>query len=117
MSFLILNVTLGSSYTWYAVAGGNPAAPLEYSENGEWLNLVYSKGELILGVTVCYSAFRTADIPVSISSKFNRTKPAATFDLANSIYTFSDIRNQLGQSPDPLSLEDRGVLQLEKKQS
>jgi hypothetical protein len=116
-SYLILNVTLGSGYTWDAVAGGTSAAPPEYSESGEWLDLVYSNRELVLGVTVCYSAFRTADIPVSISSKFNRTEPAASFDLVNSIYTFSEIRNQLGQGPDPPSLEDRGVLQLERKPS
>ena len=67
-AYLILNVTLGSSYTWDAVAGGTPVAPPEYSQNGEWLDLVYSKGDLVLGVTVCYSAFRTADIPVLVSS-------------------------------------------------
>jgi hypothetical protein len=116
-AYLILNVTLGSSYTWDAVAGGTPVAPPEYSQNGEWLDLVYSKGDLVLGVTVCYSAFRTADIPVLVSSNFNRTEPAASFDLVNSMYTFSEIRNQLGQGPDPASLEDRGVLQLEKKPS
>jgi len=54
---------------------------------------------------------------VSISSNSNRTEPAATFDLVHSIYGFREIRDQLGQGPDALSLENRGVLRLEKRPS
>ena len=118
VSYLILNVTTGSKEQWAAVVGGGePIRPPEYSENGEWLNLVYSNPPLIFGVTLCFSAFRIADIPVSISSNYNRTEPAAYYDQSQSRYTFSNIRQQLGQGPDPAPLEERGILQLEKRPS
>lgn len=116
-SYLILNITLGSEETWAAITRGAPAAPPEYGESGEWLDLVYSKGSLVLGVTLCFSAFRTADIPVTISSPSNRTEPTTSFDFSKSIYEFSAIRKQLGQGPNTPHVEKRGVLQLEKSPS
>ena len=116
-SYLIMNITLGSEETWAAVTGGAPAFPPEYGQTGEWLDLVYSNGELIFGVTLCYSAFRTADIPISISSEYNRTEPTASFDFTASKYTFSGIREQLGQVSDDAPLWERGVLQLNKEPS
>jgi hypothetical protein len=116
-AYLALNVTLGSGYTWRAITDEpSPVAPPAYSENGEWLDLVYSNGGLILGVTLCYSAFDTADIPVLISSKTNRTEATTSFDFTNARYQFGAVRNQLGQETGQ-TLEERGVLQLEKSPS
>lgn len=115
-AYMILNVTHGSTAKWRAVIEGEgPVSPPAFSINGEWRNLVYSNADLVLGVTLCYSAFDTADISVSISSKQNRTEPTSSFDFKRSIYRFKDVRDLLGQGG--RSLDDRGVLSLERRPS
>lgn len=90
-AYLLLNVTLGETRDWQAVTE-NGAAPPAFSERGEWVDLAYSNGALVLSVTLCYSAFNTADIPVHISSPQNRTEPGPTYDLDQGQFHFDDIR-------------------------
>ena len=107
-AYLIINVTEGTLRTWEAVTEA-------YSASGEWLDLVYSDSMLILSVTLCYSSFDTADLPVKISSTANRTETTPTFDFNSSIYTFHALREQYGQHGNTLSLEQRGILMLDKQ--
>jgi hypothetical protein len=109
-AYLLLNVTLGNSTNWQAVTE-KIANPPAYSERGEWVDLVYSGGTLVLSITLCYSAFDTADIPVHISSPENRTEPGPAFDLNQGQFHFDAIRRQLGQTGSD-ALVDRGVLGL-----
>jgi hypothetical protein len=115
-AYLILNYTLGDPSDWLAVTQ-TAAAPPAYSERGEWIDLVYSDGSLVLSVSLCYSAFDTADIPVYISSAENRTEPGPTFDLNKGQFHFDAIRKQLGQSGPNDTLADRGVLSLQSQRN
>ena len=118
-AYLIVNVTKGAGSTWRAVTensgSGTGATPPQYSTSGEWLDLIYSNGALILSVTLCYSSFDTADLPVSIFSRANRTETTPIFDFNSSRYTFGALREQYGQFGSHMSLEQRGVLQLDKQ--
>ena len=113
-AYLVFNVTAGSPDTWRAVTGsdGVPHSPPQFSQHGEWLDLLYSNGKLILSVSLCYSAFDTADLSVRISSRTNRTEPSVSFNFDKNIYAFGGIRKQMGQSIPIGSPDDRGILQL-----
>lgn len=118
-AYLMVNVTKGGPSTWRAVtevsSSGSGVKPPQYSTSGEWLDLIYSNGELVLSVTLCYSSFDTANLPVKISSTANRTETIPIFDFDSSTYTFDALRQQYGQYGNKLSLEQRGVLKLEKQ--
>jgi hypothetical protein len=110
-AYFFLNVTLGDTTNWRAVTQMT-ANPPNFSSHGEWLDLVYSDASLILSVTVCYSAFQTADIPVTISSTGNRTEPFPTYNLSTTLYHFDQVRKQLGQDRSTQSNQERGILNL-----
>lgn len=118
-AYLMVNVTKGSASTWQAVTErvgpDSGVKPPQYSTNGEWLDLIYSNGALVLSVSLCYSSFDTADLPVKIISSANRTENTPVFDFDASIYTFNALRKQYGQYSDSLSPEQRGVLRLDKQ--
>ena len=118
-AYLMVNITKGAASTWRAVteasSSGSGVRPPKYSTSGEWLDLVYSNGALVLSVTLCYSSFDTADLPVKISSTANRTETTPVFDFDSSTYTFDALREQYGQYGDTLSPEQRGVLRLDKQ--
>ena len=118
-AYLMLNVTKGPGSTWSAVTDPvsieSGVKPPEYSTNGEWLDLIYSNGALVLSVTLCYSSFDTADLPVNISSNANRTESSPVFNFDTSMYTFDSLREQYGQYRDSMSLEQRGLLNLDKR--
>jgi hypothetical protein len=115
-AYLLLNVTSGSFDTWRAVVGGSQSPPF-YEFRGEWLDLIYSNGALVLSVTLCYSAFDIADLPVKITSKDNRTEPTPSFNFTGSLYTFSGVRTLLGQYKTSMTPEQRGILSLEPRSS
>ena len=118
-AYLMVNVTKGTSSIWRAVteasSSGSGVKPPQYSTSGEWLDLIYSNGALVLSVTLCYSSFDTADLPVKISSTANRTETTPIFDFDSSTYTFNALREQYGQYGNTLSPEQRGVLRLDKQ--
>lgn len=118
-AYLIVNVTKGGDSTWRAVteisSSGSGVKPPQYSTSGEWLNLIYSNGELVLSVTLCYSSFDTANLPVNIVSTTNRTESTPIFDFESSTYTFDALREQYGQYGNTSSPEQRGVLRLNKQ--
>lgn len=85
-------------------------------ERGEWLDLTFSNSSIVISASICYAAFDLADVDVSISSQSNRTESRLEpiFDQKTSTYTFNELRYAMGQDRS-LSLEKRGILQLEKR--
>lgn len=122
-AYLILNVTRGSAAEWAAAAqavNDNPTvnatiSPSQYSSRQEWLDLIWANGDLVLSVSLCYTAFDTADIPIAMSSKANRTEPDPYYDFGTLTYNYGAVREQLGQYDSQISLEERGLLQLNKQ--
>ncbi|KAH8891460.1 hypothetical protein GQ53DRAFT_746570 [Thozetella sp. PMI_491] len=114
-AYLAVNITeVGSRDSEVALS------PLGYTERGEWLDLVFSN-RAVISISLCYSAFSQADIPVHISSNVNRTETIPTFNFATQKYEFHDLRHQMGQPPEgdgdrnsstPLSPQDRGLLDM-----
>ena len=115
-AYLVLNVSLGSQQNWQAVTETG-ATPPSFSEHGEWRDLVYSGSSLVLSLTLCYSAFDTADIPVTIVSESNRTEPLPTYPLSDRRYRFDAVRKQLGQYRSRQTLAERGLLELQRQRS
>ncbi|KAI4187076.1 MAG: hypothetical protein L6R41_003060 [Letrouitia leprolyta] len=114
-AYLLLNVTAGDSEEWAAVTEAGPTRPPYFSKTNEWMDLIYSKGHLILSSTLCYAAYDSADIPVNITSTANRTEPEPVFDSKLQRYTFSDYRKQLGQGIRKTALNERQILALDKQ--
>ena len=69
-------------------------------------------------ISICYSAWSTADLEVNLRSATVRSEPVAYWSSDHGIYTKPDVHEQLGElanrSP---SLEARGILELEEKTS
>lgn len=116
--YLVLNNTLGTSnYSWPRVLPDPGIAVAESSqERGEWLDLTYSNGSVIISASICYAAFDFADIEVSISSQSNRTESRfePVFDQDTSVYTFHELRHSMGQDRS-LPVDRRGILELAKR--
>jgi hypothetical protein len=111
--YLILNNTLNNyPYTMGEIGVANSS-----HERGEWLDMSYWDGSAIISASVCYAAFDFADIDVRISSQSNRTESRLepVFDRETSAYTFTELRNAMGQDRS-LSIDERSILELEKRQ-
>ena len=113
-AYLVVNVTDGTPEEWRSVAEQAPRSTPFFNKNGEWIDLIYSNGHLVLSATLCYAAFDTADIPVEISGNQNRTEPQPTFDHKTERYKFTEYRHQLGQNTGSLSRAQRQTLELKK---
>jgi hypothetical protein len=113
-AYLVLNVTRADVFF-------DPIGRiLDYTQQNEWQNVQCNNGTMNLSVTLCYSAFDTADLVVSISSTQGRKEPGRVLNFETGAYTFESVREQLGQpweSGFMIDLEGRGVLQLENRQS
>jgi hypothetical protein len=125
-AYLALNMTLVDPSVFIHLNGEihDIQSTPSYSERGEWLDLTYSNSStsnssVVLSVSLCYSAFNHAQIPVKISSQSNRTEPVATFGNAKSFvdfgYQFDAIRQQLGQYRNHQTNKERGVLDLKSQ--
>lgn len=132
-SYMILNLTSGNILSDFFISSDNlteitsPGLELKsLSGRDEWLDLEFPV-EMVSGtedsdsyrisVTVCYTGFDSADLPVTAVSKTNRTEPEPKFS-ATSYYSFDAVRRQLGQRPDGTwtsgDFEGRGILELQK---
>ncbi|KAL5316380.1 hypothetical protein ACEPPN_015425 [Leptodophora sp. 'Broadleaf-Isolate-01'] len=134
-AYLAINISSGTEAEWlspplsqepaeYATLVGPGYPPLAYSNHGEWLDLVFnSDASLRLSVSLCYTAFDTADLDIAMSGPQNRTEPVPSYDIATSGYTYGAIREQYGQFPDGQvsydsdSVTARGILSLKKRAS
>ncbi|KAL9615854.1 MAG: hypothetical protein Q9160_009205 [Pyrenula sp. 1 TL-2023] len=136
-SYMVLNLTSGRD--WNVVDDGSaddPTAnitsagmkPTSLSGRGEWLDLDfpvldpdYANDKYRLSVSICYTGYDSADIPVKVLSTVNRTEPGPTFDTKTNQYRFDRIRAQLGQQPNGdwsfTDFTDRGIMKLEKLDS
>ena len=69
-------------------------------------------------VSLCYSAWTTADINVDMHSTRNRSEPISHWSPGRGYYTVPDVHEQMGESSgENLSAESRGILKLAKKPS
>ena len=131
--YIAVNVSNGGVEDWMNVLSNEEAgfggfvgpgmAPLLYSAHGEWLDLFFTPdGSLKLSISMCYAAFDTADRNVTISSTTNRTEPSPSYNDKTFKYTYSRVRQQLGQ-PNTLSphdsdtISERGIMSLHKRSS
>jgi hypothetical protein len=123
-AYLVFNVSAGGWELWQEAFMQQAVLPMPVPDGrpvDEWQHFLLPWG-LSFSATLCYSAFDTADIPVSITTttRRNRTEPEPAFNFATRRYTFTDIRRQYGQGADATDdpqqeLERRGVLQLERQ--
>ena len=71
-----------------------------------------------LNVSLCYTAWDAAVVPVHAYSHTNRSEPIADFNQSSSTYQFDEVRNQLNHSNgSTVSRDDRRILTLEDQDS
>ena len=136
-AYLVVNVSSGSELGWasviseedsrYGAVKGPGTSPLSWGAHGaqnEWYDLIYADdASLNLSVSLCYTAFDTADLNVAITSMQNRSEPAPTYNVIRNSYNYSLVRRQLGQadngivSYDTDDFDSRGILSLENRSS
>lgn len=68
-------------------------------------------------ISICYSAWATADLEVNMRSSSNRSEPIAFWSSDSGYYTKPNVHRQLGDVDDTASIESRGILELEEKPS
>ncbi|KAL2394769.1 hypothetical protein ABEF93_004833 [Exophiala dermatitidis] len=119
-AYLILNLTTGSQAQWAKQLPSDQNAldhpPEGYRDRDEWVDILYSSGTLALSITLCYTSFATANLPVLMSSNMNRTEPIPPYEKSTSSYKYDNVRMQLGQNNNTVhslpTPEERGVLTL-----
>ena len=135
-AYMVINVSSGSATEWaQAIPGEDPnlglfrgsgTTPLGYGvhgQNNEWYDLIYSEdARLNLSVSVCYTAFDTADLRVSIESSSNHSDTVPTWNERMKVFDYSDIRRQFGQEVDGTvtysnDSKARNILSLQKRES
>ncbi|KAE9367389.1 hypothetical protein N431DRAFT_416001 [Stipitochalara longipes BDJ] len=123
MGFLYLAINASTTYTYPAPVNFTTGL-IANETHGEWEELVwhyYDPGSwnaslsTTLSLSLCLTAFDTADIPVQISGSQNRSEPSPTWNGAQ--MDFSNIREQLGQSSRSTTLIQRGILSISPKAS
>ena len=69
-------------------------------------------------VSICYSAWTTANLNVDMFSETNRSEPITHWNHSQGYYTIPDVHSQMGEIDEPTnSLKSRGVLELAEKTS
>lgn len=69
-------------------------------------------------VSLCYSAWDTADLEVDIYSNRNRSEPITHWSASQGYFTVPDVHYQMGENQNrKTSIESRGILQLAQKSS
>lgn len=114
--YLIINVSDGPGYETIT-NGSSASSKMDYKEHNEWLEVGTMQGWHNYTFSLCYAAWDTTRLSVEFSSTSNRTEPALGFDLNSSIYSYTDILDQLGHNPNQSKSEERGVMSMTKPQS
>ena len=117
-AYLVLNVTEGQGRDWIeqSVSDNSSRLMLEASEKGEWLQMQVDGTDLKIGISLCYTAFMTSDIPVHLSSTNNRTEPQTPFDFKTRRMIYDQVRSMFGQNSRK-HLSQRPILELAKQSS
>ncbi|KAE9374879.1 hypothetical protein N431DRAFT_335687 [Stipitochalara longipes BDJ] len=116
-AYMVINVTLGSAQDWnlgFTGDSGRSATPPAYSERGEWLDLAFANGNLVLSTSLCYTAFGQADLPVHMYSSTNRSESTPAWNSSTSKYTFEFLRERFGQY-ESWSPEERGIMRMKNQ--
>ncbi|OCK86940.1 uncharacterized protein K441DRAFT_671546 [Cenococcum geophilum 1.58] len=90
---------------------------MDYVAHDEWLEVGTMQGWHNYTFSFCYAAWDTTRLSVDFSSTSNRTEPVVRFDLNSSMYSFTEILDQLGHNPNKSTLEERGVISMAKSRS
>ena len=81
-------------------------------------NTVISTNTSNWKVSLCYSAWSTADVDVDMSSNVNRSEPILHWKHDQGYYTTPDVHTQMGEGGNnEASVKARGILQLGEKDS
>jgi len=115
-----IECVVGPEQEWSEILGASDSkpTPLSQPQQVNERSTISLTPDLSFSATLCYSAFDTADISVTITSTEtrNKTVPEPQFDFGTQRYTFGGVRNQYGQEMDHnhdiSALESRGIFQL-----
>lgn len=135
-AYVMVNVSSGSEAEWARAIPGEDSdtgifrapgtPPLGYGmhgQNNEWYDLIYSKdANLNLSVSVCYTAFDTADLHIEIDSYHNLSDITPSWNASKGVFEYTAIREQLGQELDGrITYSDeyvaRNIMKLRKRDS
>ncbi|KAL8716636.1 MAG: hypothetical protein Q9225_006047 [Loekoesia sp. 1 TL-2023] len=132
MAFLVVNVTAGSPREWKQVLGidggefgefgGTGAQPKAYRGRGEWADLLFTmNGSMVMSASLCYASYDSAILDITaFGGDLNRTEPSPVYEVNSQNYDYSSIRQQFGQilpGAEPLTIEDRGIFWISKRDS
>ncbi len=89
---------------------------LGIQDDGIWTNV--ETPSQTWSVSICYSAFATADLEVNIHSESGRKEPIVHWSSDRGYYTVPDVHAQLGELAfKTTSPSSRGILQMDKEPS
>jgi hypothetical protein len=123
LGFLYMAINASTTSTYPALANFTQGL-ISNETRGEWAELVWHSYEPVLwnaslstalSLSLCFTAFDTADISVQISGSQNRSEPSPTRNGAQ--MEFGDIRKQLGQPSMSGISAERGILSISPKDS
>ena len=107
--------------------GTPPLNPVHGQDSGVWSHWQISRDELgengtsgqvaDLNFTLCYTAFDAARLDLDFYSDSSRFEPLPEFKTSAQSYSFSDVLAQLGVDATILGARDRGILQIEERDS
>ncbi|KAL9596021.1 MAG: hypothetical protein Q9219_006072 [cf. Caloplaca sp. 3 TL-2023] len=132
MAFLVVNVTAGTPREWRQILGtdggefgefgGTGAQPRAYRGRREWADLLFTEnGSAVMSASLCYAAYDSAILDITaFGGDVNRTERSPVYETVSQNYDYSSIRQQFGQTPRgarPLTIEDRGVFWISKRDS
>jgi hypothetical protein len=129
---LVINVS-GSNGRWldyqydsrmWTVDGGPPLQPYleflgpeHYYEEDEWLHIPSNDPMIRISLSICYDPFTAADLRINATSHGNRTEPILGWNAARkgAEYDTLAIRRQLDTTRPLMTLEERGIISLERR--
>ncbi len=125
---------IGSSYLVFSI-GGNQVSERAHSGNldisdwafknhGPWLNMSTTPGDSTLFASICYDGLQvsgsgdirgsTIDMNVTTTSDWYLGSPTMSWNDSRRLASTDGVRRQLGATNASLSLENRGILALER---
>lgn len=84
----------------------------------EWLNVPVEGTDipvLSMSFSLCFASPVMRYMDVNATGGFNRTEPVLKWNVPEAKYDAASVRHQLGATPEKLSLDDRGVLQMVRR--
>lgn len=83
-----------------------------WGSDSEWLTIPSNDPTINISLSLCYSAFQLDDFPIQASFPNPHTEPVIGWDTDAQKFDTEAIRQQLGATREPSSLESRGIFSL-----